>query len=152
MSAKKSPEERLRNGDGDLEKNAELVANVDWVTPAPPEGMGAESVDLWNEVWLLGGPDGIYHAIADRGLVQRYVELIARRDEMQNILGAEGYVATGSGGQDVQHPAARILSDIEGRLIAVEDRLGLSPQARHTILIGRTKAKSAFEKWNEEED
>jgi P27 family predicted phage terminase small subunit len=150
MSATKAPEERTGNDwKSPVKPNAEV--NVEWVTPDPPEGMRAESVELWEAIWLLGGPDGIYHAVADRGLVQRYVELQERRDEMLNLLGEEGYTAVGSGGQDVQHPAARILSDIEGRLIAVEDRLGLSPQARHTILIGRAQTKSAFEKWNQED-
>ena len=127
------------------------IVDIEWSTPGAPEGYSPRALKLWADVWELGGPDGIYHAVADYGLVQRYVDLTLRRDKMIAVLDAEGYTVVGSQGQDVQHPAARVLSDIEGRLIPVEDRLGLSPQARHTILIGRAKAaKSAFENWNEE--
>jgi len=152
MSVAKPPEERMGNPrTADVEKVKAEIVDMEWVTPEPPGSI--EDITLWANVWELGGPTGVYHAVADYGLVQRYVELMERRQKMQTLLELEGYVVVGSQGQDVQHPAARIISDIEGRLIPIEDRLGLSPQSRHTILIGRAKAaKSEFEKWNEEED
>jgi len=73
-----------------------------------------------------------------------------RRRELMEKLDREGWTEVGSQGQTVQHPAARILSDVESKLIPIEDRLGLSPQARHTIQIGHVQAKNALEKWLED--
>jgi len=150
MSRAKAPEDRAGNSRLPAPTDAPIV-DTEWSTPEAPDGYSGRALGLWADVWSLGGPEGVYHAVADYGLVQRYVDLMLRREKMSAVLEAEGYTVVGSQGQDVMHPAARILSDIEGRLIPVEDRLGLSPQARHTILIGRAKAaKSAFENWNEE--
>ena len=125
-----------------------VVIDQEWSTPAPPESI--EDVALWDAVWSLGGPAGVYNAVADYGLIERYVSLMERRRDLLEVIDREGWVVTGSQGQDIQHPAARILADAEGKLVPIEDRLGLSPQARHTIQVGHVQAKSAIEKWLED--
>jgi P27 family predicted phage terminase small subunit len=105
---------------------------------------------LWENLWELGGPSGVYNRVADYELITRYVEMTQRRRLLVSRLEAEGFVTFGSQGQEVQHPAARILADVESKLVPLEDRLGLSPQARNTIQIGHVKAKSALEAWMDE--
>ena len=147
MSRAKPPGERSGNDWHKPVKPADAV-NVAFQAPDPPESVTL--VSMWYEVWELGGPSGIYHVVADYNLIQRYIEMIQRRIDLLAKLDSEGYVTVGSQGQDVQHPAARILADVESKLIPIEDRLGLNPQSRNTILIGTAQTKSALEKWMEE--
>ncbi len=54
-------------------------------------------------------------------------------------------LATGSTGQVVVHPAARMVSDLEGRLATLEDRLGLNPEARLRLGITAVEHRSKLD-------
>ena len=109
----------------------------------------AMAADLWDAIWTAGG--SAYHPATDRLVVERYISLTVRRDKLLRTLEHEGYVTTGSQGQDVAHPAARLVLDIEGKLPALEDRLGLSPEARLRLGITGAEAKSKLDKFREDE-
>ena len=143
MSVAKPVEDRI--GNAYTPAKVEKGNNLAWVTPDPPDDV--KSVELWESVWALGGPSGVYHAVADYQIVKRYVQMCDRREELLKRLDEEGWTEIGSQGQTVQHPAARILSDVEGKLVPLEDRLGLSPQARHTVQVGHIHAVTALEEW-----
>jgi len=147
MSRAKPPEERAGNPRTAAGPPA-VIVNQDWQTPVPPSTI--ETEELWYAVWKLGGPSGVYHPVADYGLIERYVSLMERRAALLATIESEGWVMEGSKGQPIQHPAARMLADAEAKLIPIEDRLGLSPQARHTIQVGHVQAKTALEKWMED--
>lgn len=123
---------------------AKSVTDVAWVTPDPPESV---DVGLWRDVWELGGPSGVYHPVADFQVVRRWCELVGRRDAMLAELELVGWTSMGSQGQVVAHPLARLVADVEAKLVPLEDRLGLNPQARHTIQVGVSRARSALEEW-----
>ena len=142
----KPPAERKSH---DTPAVAEVVINVEWSTPEPPASV--TDAALWNNIWELGGPSGVYHPVADYGVIARYIEFQQRRTDLSARLASEGWTEVGSQGQTVQHPAARMLSDVEAKLVPLEDRLGLSPQARHTVQVGHVQAKNALEKWLEGE-
>ena len=123
-----------------------------WTTPAAPETLA--NVQLWENVWKLGGPSGVFHAVADFHLIKRYCELIERREMFIEQLG-DSWTDVGSTGQVILHPLARALDSVEAKLVPIEDRLGLNPQARHTIQIGAADAEyagSQLSQWLKKQD
>lgn len=142
---RKAPEDRVGNSSA---KAVEVMpTNVAWVTPAVPESL--ESRELWDAVWELGGPSQVYHPVADYGIIQRYCELQERRAKLVKVIDERGFTEVGSQGQMVQRPEVRILSDVEGKIGPIEDRLGLNPVNRQGLAIGHVAAKSKFEEWME---
>ena len=95
--------------------------------PDPPSTLGAIGRTCWANVWTLGA--GVYQP-TDYNVVERYCSLHERRHQLLVLVEDEGWLTTGSTGQVVVHPAAKMVSDIEGRLSTLEDRLGLNPEAR----------------------
>lgn len=143
MSRRKAPEEKVGNS---VAKAVEsLPVDVSWVTPEPPASL--ESRDLWDAVWGLGGPEQVYHPVADYGIIKRYCELQERRDRLVRVIDERGFTDIGSQGQEVQRPEVRVLADVEGKLGPIEDRLGLNPVNRQGLAIGHVKAQSKFEEW-----
>ena len=111
----------------------------DWVpthgaeAPPPP----AHLDDTGAQVWAL-----VYETVgsafqpSDSLVVARYCEMQDRRAAFQARLDEEGFTVQGSQGQDVLHPLARALSDLEGKLVALEDRLGFTINRVNIELVG----------------
>ena len=95
--------------------------------PDPPSSLGPVGVTCWTDVWTVGS--GVYQA-SDFNVIERYCSLHERRRHLLGLVEADGWLTTGSTGQVVTHPAARMVGEIEGRLVSLEDRLGLNPEAR----------------------
>lgn len=113
-----------------------------------PYRLQAES--LWTDIWTAGW--GFYNEATDRYVIERYVSLQVRRAHLMARLELDGYITEGSQGQDVAHPAARLLLDVEGKLPALEDRLGLSPEARLRLGLAVAETKSRLDAFREEAD
>ncbi len=64
---------------------------------------------------------------------------------MLTELNDEGMTTVGSRGQMVLNPKQRVLQDIEQKLVALEDRLGLSPESRLRLGISAVEHKSKLE-------
>lgn len=97
-------------------------------TPDPPSSLGPIGASCWTNIWTLGA--GVYQP-TDVNVIERYCSLHERRHRLLVIIEESGsWLAQGSTGQVVVHPAAKMVSDIEGRLATLEDRLGLNPEAR----------------------
>jgi P27 family predicted phage terminase small subunit len=67
---------------------------------------------------------------------------MVERETHRAMLDEEGYLATGSRGQDTPHPVLARVSQIDTALLAIEDRLGLSPVAR--ARLGLTVAQTGL--------
>ncbi len=111
-------------------------------TPDPPSSLGAVGRTCWTNVWTLGA--GVYQP-TDSYVVERYASLHERRHHLLVLVEAEGWLTTGSTGQVVVHPAAKMVSDIEGRLSTLEDRLGLNPEARLRLGITAVEHQSRLD-------
>lgn len=118
--------------------------------PPVPSSLGSVGERVWFEVWEAGGE--AYNPVTDAYIVERYASLQERRQSLMEMLSAEGYVTVGSQGQVVAHPAARLLQDVESKLLPLEDRLGLSPEARIRLGIGALEHKSRLDLFREQED
>ena len=125
-------------------KPANVVPNLVEHAGAPdaPESLGDFGSVLWYDVWAAGGV--AYNVKTDCYVIERYCSLSERRMELLDALSG-GFVTIGSQGQEVAHPAARLLSDVEKMMVALEDRLGLSPEARLRVGISAMEHKSKLD-------
>jgi len=112
------------------------------VLPDPPSVLGPVGSILWTEVWRAG--HGVYQP-SDSYVIERYCSLHERRRHLLDLVEAEGWLTTGSTGQTVVHPAARMVGDLEARLSSLEDRLGLNPEARLRLGITAVEHQSRLD-------
>ena len=110
--------------------------------PDPPSTLGPVGASCWTDIWTLA--QGVYQP-TDTYVVERYCALHERRHHLLVLVEADGWLTTGSTGQVVVHPAARMVSDIEGRLATLEDRLGLNPEARLRLGITAVEHQSRLD-------
>jgi len=110
--------------------------------PDPPPSLGEVGAGYWIEVWTAGS--GVYQ-VTDSYVIERYCSLQERRRNLTDLVEAQGWLTTGSTGQVVVHPAARMVADIEGRLSSLEDRLGLNPEARLRLGITAVEHQSRLD-------
>lgn len=67
---------------------------------------------------------------AARPLVERYVRALRRAQKAQAIVDEQGPTAKGSAGQDVVHPALRVVREAEHDATEYETALLLTPRAK----------------------
>lgn len=123
-------------------------APAEFTEPDPPASLGESGRAAWSILWALGGPTGVYSVRADAFVIERYASLVDRRTELERTLKAEGWIAAGSQGQEIIHPAARLLQQAEADMLKLEDRLGLNPTARFSLeglALGVEETKSKLE-------
>ena len=106
------------------------------VSDRPPRDLGREGRRAWRNAlasapWLDSG--------ADRDLLRRFAELHDERAALARTIEREGRLATGSQGQEVEHPCVRMLASVDDRVLKLAAALGLGPAARHR-LTGRLDA------------
>jgi P27 family predicted phage terminase small subunit len=111
--------------------------------PEPPAHLGAVGQQVWDDLWSFG--EGAYHPVSDRYVVARYCELQELRATYLKQLSEEGWLTVGSKGQQAVHPLARLLQNLDRSLQGLEDRLGLNPESRIRLSIGRIEAKSKLD-------
>ena len=110
--------------------------------PDPPSGLSDVAVRYWTEIWTTGA--GVYKA-TDHYIISRYCELQSRRRNLLDLVEVQGTMVIGSAGQPTTHPALRMVSDIEGKLSTLEDRLGLNPEARLRLGITAVEHQSRLD-------
>jgi P27 family predicted phage terminase small subunit len=138
MSRPKPPE--LRTGNNST--TPVLVRAEPIPTPEPPKLLGDYGRALWSELWSLGA--GVYQA-GDYGAIERYVSMRERRNKLLEVLDVDGLLSYGSTGQLTAHPAAKMVNDIESKLLNLESALGLTPEARMRLGLSAIETKSRLD-------
>ena len=128
---KRSPEDRVKPAPPAVTNDPTAPAEFD--EPDPPAHLDEVGREMWAALWALGGPTGVDSPRADGPVIDRYCTLTQVRLELLETLTREGWTAEGSKGQLIQHPAARILRDIEADMLRLENLLGLNPVARFSL-------------------
>ena len=121
----------------DLEK-IELPPELDRLTGI----MRIRAESMWVNMWLVG--EGTYTE-TDAFIIERYISLQLRRSRLLAVMEHEGMMSVGSQGQPIAHPAVRMVSDIEAKLPGLEDKLGLTPDARRRLGMGAPDGSNAFD-------
>ena len=117
-------------------------------TPEPPKGILKNNKDSWVAFWdsELGQSPAIRRD-TDLGVIERLWQLYDERDRAY-----QGYrrsrLVTGSQGQLVLNPLGRMYLDLEGKIQALEDRIGLSPMARLKLGITFGQAHASLDDLN----
>lgn len=106
---------------------APLPARLGSAPPPAPEHLGELGAAVWEALWDQGRD--VYRP-TDSFILDRYCSLQERRAELLAIIAREGWMTVGSQGQQVPHPAARLLESFEKEMVRLEDRLFLNPDAR----------------------
>ena len=113
--------------------------------PPEPVHLTRHGKEVWASVWAAGG--AAYSVKTDAYVIERYATLHVRRDELMQMLSDEGMVSAGSQGQQVLHPAARFLSDVESAMSKLEDKLGLNPESRLRLGISAIEKESKLDQF-----
>jgi len=121
---------------------------IEFVAPPAPTNLGSVGVEIWDGIWLLG--KDVFNVESDHWVIERYASMQERRYGILDDIDKAGYLVPGSQGQDVLNPLVRVLQDLEQKLIALEDRLGLSPEARLRLGITAADHKSKLDEFLEE--
>ena len=108
--------------------------------PPAPAVLSEVAASVWLAVWNAGRE--AYNLKTDSYAIERYSEMQARRAKLLGELDEEGWTTTGSTGNLVAHPAAKLLDSVDGKLLALEDRLGLSPESRLRLGIATVEKES----------
>jgi len=129
-----------------------VAENINPPPAVPPAPSTLEELGrtVWAALWDAGGP--AYYPPTDRFVIERYCSLHDRRKTFLDILDRDGAMILGSQGQEVLHPASRALDSVEKELRAIEDRLGLNPEARARLGIVTIEHKSKLDAFLEGEE
>lgn len=144
MPAHRKPAE-LRADNKPYRQRFELVPGERIVTPAPPKGLLAVTVQEWATFWE--SPLARYVAGADLGDLVRLFRLKDERERAYRGFRKERLVL-GSKGQPVLNPLGAYVLQLDAELRQLSDRFGLSPKARAHLGIDLGKAKRTLEDVN----
>ena len=111
--------------------------------PDAPPSLKTHGKHLWAALWDAWR--NFYQPATDSLVLERYCNLQELRKELLDVIENEGWMTIGSTGQTVAHPAAKLLSEVEGRLSPLEDRLGLNPESRLRLGISSVEHQSKLD-------
>ena len=153
MSRVKAPESRLGHANSKplATRKPRLAAlpasagpSTSPVPPAPP-AMGPVALRAWSRIWRVAG--SAYQPATDFDVVEVYCGLLQDRADLRRIVAEEGHVLPSG---NMAAPAARLLSDVEKRIVTLSDRLGLNPEARMRMGLTQMKAISELDRFTGE--
>lgn len=102
--------------------------------PEMPGYFVGDQVELWNEI-VASMPKGTFR-LADSMLIERLVLASLRLREAERIVADAGLLVAGAQGI-VKNPALIVIHGAERQVVALSDRLGLSPAARTRLHVGK---------------
>lgn len=144
MPAKKRPDNRQGRGTPDL-KLADAPAEV----PPPPKAGGRKLLKCTTESWSAFWSSELASLVtpADRPAIDRLWSMYDLRERM-NRAAIQQPFAEGSTGQVVAHPAMKEMASLDGRIVALEDRFGITPKGRLALGITMGAAAKSLDEMN----
>ena len=96
----------------------------------PPEHLSEVATEVWVEaVKALSSVEGLLTR-ADRNILLRYANCMARYHDGQAILEKEGVLIDGAKNARVKHPVIQVVRDASNEALQLEKQMGLTPSAR----------------------
>ncbi len=127
-------------GNATSRSTTEVETSEDFTPPPAPPALDGVARRVWGEVWMAG--QSAYNVASDSAVIERYASMRSRYAEFLRLLDTEGWTTVGSQGQLVAHPAAKLATDLEAKLQAMEDRLGLNPESRLRLGLVKVEGQS----------
>lgn len=115
-------------------------------SPEPPEALSDGLKELWRVFWASQLADLVIEA--DYGAFLRLFQLYKQRESYFQV-GSDDPVVTGSTGQLVLSPLIREVDALDVKILALEDRFGLSPRARLQLQVTLGDAADGLTKLNQ---
>lgn len=100
--------------------------------PKAPEGLSAVNAESWDTFWA--SPLAAQTIATDVAALRRLFRLYEQRERYIDEA-AENTLSLGSTGQIVLHPLIREVDALDAKILALEDRFGLSPMARLKLQV-----------------
>lgn len=125
-----------------------IQGGADLEVPQSPKGMLAVSKQSWLRFWEsdLGRSPAIKRD-TDLSVIQRLWGLYDERERAYREY-KKARLVKGSQGQMVMNPLGRIWTALDPSILALEDRIGLSPMARLKLGITFGQAHASLEEMN----
>lgn len=144
--ARKDPAVRQRRNTRDI-GDASPARSV----PAPPHPDGrkllVQTVAAWSSFWQ-SDLSGLVLA-ADRPALARLFRMYDMRERLERVYQKQPF-SVGSTGQLVSHPASKEIASLDGRILALEDRFGITPMGRLKLGVTFGAAAKSLEALNAE--
>ena len=112
------------------------------IVPAAPEGLTGELPAMWADLWA-SPLAAVFDPVTDVPGLSRLFRLYADIARIKELFDGEE-LATGSQGQLILHPYAKLLATWDAEARALEDRYGMNPKARLQLGISLGNAAKAF--------
>ena len=133
MTRRKTPESRQRRNTVDAGPLELVPSTVDRPVPPAPKIPGggklrAEVRDWWADFWRSPLAE-LVDRTADVHALRRLALLYDERIRAESAY-RKAPTSTGSTGQLTLSPFAREIASLDGRILSLEDRFGLSPKSR----------------------
>jgi P27 family predicted phage terminase small subunit len=135
----KHPDRRHRRNVRDVRV---LPLEVSQAAPPAPTGLLKSTIARWEAYWrspVAAAAD----PVTDLPLIERYFRALDELERCGRVF-RKARVTAGSQGQIVLHPLARYLSQLSSELMALEDRLGLSPKSRAQLGMAIAEAQKTL--------
>lgn len=148
MSARKPAETRQR-GKRTRDIGAPPVRAVGTV-PALPQSekpLLKATQEAWAAFWSTE-PLAALVMPADRPALDRLFRMYDLRERLERMVIRQPFME-GSTGQPVVNPAAKEVASLDGRILQLEDRFGITPMARLKLGIAFGEASRSLDRLNE---
>ena len=116
--------------------------------PPTPAGLLKETREKWETFWNSdAGQSTVIRRDVDMDAIRRLFEYYddhsrARREYKRHPL------VLGSTGQQVINPLGKMMLDLEGKIVSLEDRIGKNPHARLKLSLTFGQAHASLEEMN----
>ena len=111
-------------------------------TPRAPKGLERPGRSLWRAVWRDAGD---WLAPTDAVLVRMLCEAADERENLRELIAAEGYTFTTAKGYVGIHPVVSTLRKLEAQIISMLSMLGFSPADRTRLGLVEVKRAGRLE-------
>ena len=106
-----------------------------------------QTVAAWSSFWQ-SDLSGLVLA-ADRPALARLFRMYDMRERLERVYQKQPF-SVGSTGQLVSHPASKEIASLDGRILALEDRFGITPMGRLKLGVTFGAAAKSLEALNAE--
>lgn len=118
--------------------------------PKPARHLPAGGMRVWRRLWKFGA--AWLSQGTDLEIMTRLVEAYGERDELRDLIDEHGRTTRGSTGQLVTSPYVAQLSDVDKRILRMEQACGFTPADRSRMGLAEVRAASSLDKLAAERD